>query len=174
MTEEEYKKKIENQLIEEFVNKFYEKVGYKPTVLTDIMNNACGPPPMTLAKLASYFDEELPVIHGKTIKLTSKSRYRTLVELRCIFCHIARYMGYTFSAIAHYLFRDHTTIIHNVNTFNNLYDTDNLFKRKYFTILNKMRNNYEPPVMDDADKAQDQSQSNIFLGLLQREDPAFE
>ena len=173
MTEIEYKRKIEKELIKEFLDKFYEKVGYRPIVITDTLTDESGPP-MTLDDLASVFIPYLPEINKVTYGLKSKSRYRPLVELRCIFCYLGKAMGYTLISLGRYLNRDHTTIMHNINTFNDLNATNDLFKIKYLKIVSSIKDRYESSIMDNIDQTQNKSKSDILFGLLQREDTTIE
>lgn len=151
----DYKKKIKQELIDEFVLKFKEKIGYKPTVITDnsMINN--GVVILTLNELENYFTPFLPKVRYRDIKLGSRDRIRSLVELRCIFFFIARSMNYTLKSMGQYLGgRDHTTVIHNITTFKNLYDTDEIFKIKYNTILKALKNDYEPSTLEHTDKVE--------------------
>lgn len=78
-------------------------------------------------------------------------------------------MHYGLKSMGNHLKRDHTTVIHNIDVFKNLYETDPRFVQKYLRIINQIKKDYEPPTVDDANKAQDQSQSNILSRLLQGE-----
>jgi len=140
MTAEEYSEKVERELIENFLKAFYEKVGYYPTVLTrsdleeKMVNN------LSLEELSSYFEPHLPEVFGKRLKLSSKVRVRELVELRQMFCTIARSMNFSLKTIGNFLGkRDHTTIIHSLRTFANLMETDPTYKEKYIKILNEIK-----------------------------------
>jgi len=156
MTASDCKKKIEQELIEEFILKFEEKIGYKPTVITDKEMTNDGLIILTLNELENYFTPFLPKTRGRDIKLGSKDRTRSLVELRCIFFFIARSMNYTLKRVGQYLGgRDHTTVIHNITTFKNLYDTDEIFKMKYNTILKTLKNDHhEPSTLEHTDKVE--------------------
>jgi hypothetical protein len=169
MTPKEYKKKMEKQLIKDFQEAFYEKIGYRPTVVTERSITNEGLIILTLNELEEYFTPYLPMILGKKHNLASKDRTRELVELRCIFFFIGRYMHYGLKSMGNHLKRDHTTVIHNIDVFKNLYETDPRFVQKYLRIINQIKKDYEPPTVDDANKAQDQSQSNILSRLLQGE-----
>jgi len=48
--------------------------------------------------------------------------------------------------------RDHTTVIHGINTFRNLYETDPLFKDKYYLIINQIKKDYEPSTLGTIDQ----------------------
>lgn len=158
MNPAEYKKKVENDLINEFISKFYEKVGYYPTVVTNNRITDDGVIILTLPELERCFDNYLPTFYNKKAGLGSKDRYRPLVELRCIFFFIGRSMKYGLKQLGRYLGnRDHTTVIHNVNTFRNLYDTDPVFREKYYLIINQIKKDYEPSIMEDFSKMETKS-----------------
>lgn len=175
MTTEDYKKKMENELVKAFIENFHEKIGYYPTVITDRNVKTNGNKVLTLSELETYFDRHLPTMYGKKVALSAKNRSRPMPELRFIFFFIARSMRYNLIEIGRYLGkRDHTTVIHGINTFRNLYETDERFKSKYYDIINDIKQDYESPIMDHLDKAEDQPQPNLFFGLLQGEDPAIQ
>lgn len=110
-------------------------------------------PMLTMEELESCFDHLLPESFGVVLKLQHKSRKRDLVELRNMFCALARTMGYTFADIGKYLGnRDHTTAIHNVNTFKTLIKVDPGYQSKYNRILTHIKLNYESPNMEQLDQ----------------------
>ena len=165
MTEtKEYAAKLERRLIQEFVQKFEEKLGYAPIVLTKVSNQDGNELPiMSLDQLADYFQPFLPALYGNTLSLKSISRKRELVELRNIFCAIARMMRFTCVSIGEFLGgRDHTTVLHNVGTFNNLIETSESFREKYFLILTHIKESHESSAMDEPDQAQRQPQLALF------------
>jgi hypothetical protein len=150
------KKKLEEQLINEFIQNFYEKIGYHPLVILQNGKSNDGSITLSLNELESYFTSLLPIQFNERVPLSNKNRMRPIVELRSIFTFIARSMGYTYKDIGIYLGgRDHTTTIHSATVFKNLYETDDTFRNKYFTIINNIKNNYEPSTVDDTDKTQD-------------------
>lgn len=154
----DYKKKLESQLIKEFLDKFYEKVGYYPTVITDNNITDDGVIVLTLPELEEYFKPYLQSRTGRNIRLGSKDRTRYLVELRCIFFFIGRSMRYGLKQLGRYLGdRDHTTVIHGVTTFKNLYDTDPAFRSKYYIIINQIKKDYESSTMDTTDQVERES-----------------
>jgi len=159
-----YAAKLERRLIEEFKQKFEEKLGYTPVVLTKVSsqdNNEL--PIMSLEELAGYFEPFLPTVFGKTVELRSISRKRELVELRNIFCAVARMMRFTCVTIGEFLGgRDHTTVLHNVGTFNNLIETSESFREKYFLILTHIKENHESSALVEPDQTQCESQLTLF------------
>lgn len=156
MTTHDYKERMEEQLVQKFRDEFFQKIGYYPTVIT---NNKETLVTTSLEDLEDYFEPFLPFQHGVKVKLEAFNRIRSLVELRNIFCHIAREMGYTLREIGQHLNkRDHTTVIHNIKTFDSLNNTDDRFKGIYLTILNNIKNNnYESPIMEPIDQMENQS-----------------
>jgi len=171
MTPDEYQKKLENELVREFLNNFYEKAGYYPIVIINEKANIDQSKTMSLIELEGYFERYLPVIYGKKQRLGTKNRSRPLPELRFIFCQIARSMRYNLKEIGQHLGgRDHSTVLHGLTAFRNLYETDEKFKDLYHKIINNIKQNYESSVMDYIDQTQNQPQPNLFFGLLQRKD----
>ena len=158
MNPTEYKKKVEHDLITEFVNRFYDKVGYYPTVITNHRITDDGIVTLTLPELEKYFEPYLPTIFNKKSTLGTKDRSRGIVELRCIFFFIARSMRYGLKHLGTYMGgRDHTTVIHGVNTFRNLYETDPLFRDKYYLIINQIKKDYEPSTLGTIDQMECES-----------------
>jgi len=159
-----YATKLEKKLITEFKDLFYEKLGYYPIVLaTSRTQGDTYIPVMSLEALKKMFDSFLPERFGSKIPLESRLRKREIVELRSVFCHMARSMRYNLEAIGDFLGnRDHTTISHNINTFNNLIETNEPFRTKYFTILNYIRKQYESPAMDHINQVQHQPEPSLL------------
>jgi len=156
-----YNFQLERKLIDQFKQSFFEKIGYYPTVITKVH----ALPKLSLNTLESHFTQFLPVRYQRTVKLKSKHRYREIVELRMIYCTLARQMGYSFIEIGKYLDnKDHTTIMHNIKSFKNLMQTCNVFRNKYNTIFNYIKNyyNHESSTMDNIDQVQHQSESVIL------------
>jgi hypothetical protein len=150
-----YAAQLEKKLIKEFKEKFQEKIGYTPIILTKIDTGDFYIPLMTMDQLIKYFDPFLPSEFGKKLTLPSKSRKREVVELRMMFCFLARSMKYKLSTIGERLgARDHTTVIHNVSTFLNLIETDEQFRTKFQSILNHIKQNHESPNLDEFDTSQ--------------------
>jgi hypothetical protein len=154
-----YRAVLEKKLISEFKDLFYEKMGYYPIVLTTSKVQGIKLiPVMSLESLRKMFDPFLPTKFKKVIPLESKLRDRTIVELRSMFCYMARTMRYNLSEIGEFLGkRDHTTVIYNIKIFNDLVETNDSFRLKYFTILKYIREQYEPSVMDHINQTQRQS-----------------
>ena len=153
---ENYAARLENKLVTEFKEKFFEKLGYEPIVITKMNTegNRDLLPRLSLEELESCFEPFLPERFGSPLRLGAKCRKRELVELRNIFCALARMMRFTFTDIGKYLGdRDHTTVIHNVKTFNALVSHDEMFQEKYKRILTHIKYLYEPSDMEQLDQA---------------------
>lgn len=159
-----YAVKLEKRLIEEFKQKFEEKLGYTPIVLTKVSTDGIEELPiMSLEELAGYFTPFLPELYGKKLTLQCSSRKREVVELRNIFCALARMMRFTCVTVGQFLGgRDHTTVLHNVGTFNNLIETSESFREKYFLILTHIKENHESSALVEPDQAQRQPQLALF------------
>jgi len=157
MIDEEYKKlKLERKLVEDFIDDFYKKVGYKPVIITKVSVDS-ELEVMPLAELKACLTPFLPTLHGKKIPLEHKSRMIEIVELRHMYFHLARSMGYKLTAIAYSIKKlDHTTVIHGLKTFANLMDTDERYRVKFQTILNHVKNiKNGSSVMANSNKVQD-------------------
>jgi hypothetical protein len=149
------KKKIEHKLIQEFMNNFYEKVGYYPTVVTreNSIENRDGLKILSLEELKECFEPFMPDYFGKKLTLFSKCRLRPLVELRFMFFFVARCMRYNLSDIGFYFNKmHHTSIIHGITTFRSLYETNENFKNRYHQIINHIKQKHESPVVDYIDQ----------------------
>lgn len=67
----------------------------------------------------------------------NKNRYRNVVDARIVFSKIIRERGYTYSSIARYLSKDHSTIIHYICECNHLIQTDDKMMETYINCRNK-------------------------------------
>lgn len=150
-----YAVQLEKKLIDEFKQKFYEKLGYEPVVFTQVETSPYAIPMMSLQQLAEYFEPFLPYLYDKKLTLFCKSRKREVVELRMMYCFLARMMKYKLETVGQILGgRDHTTVMHNVTSFTNLMETNDQFRVKFFEILNHIKENHESPNMDQLDQTQ--------------------
>ena len=140
MTTYEYKFLQSRKLIDEFKKKYYEKIGHVPTVtiIKDIphiqLTNHYNLNSLELNDLEEIINDFIPkdeiYINYNTIR--AKTRRIKIAELRHIFSHIARSMGYTLQIIAKYLDnRDHTTIMNSIKICTNRLDTEEDFKNLY-------------------------------------------
>ncbi len=153
----EYAVQMEKKLIDNFKTKFFEKLGYYPEVITkhDI-NNAKKPagPILSLDELEQQFKQFLPKNSAIITSLKSKRRKKEIVELRQMFCYMARKMGYSLTSVGKHLGnKHHTTIMHNIKTFHNLFETDQNYRYRYSVIHHQIKFNYDAPVMDSVDEA---------------------
>lgn len=159
----EYANNLERKLIMEFKEKFKQKIGYDPIVLTKVTVDEHGIPLMRLDQLESYFEPFLPIYLGKKLQLNSKCRKRNLVELRMMFFFIARNMKYTLVEIGQHLGgRDHTTVLHNLAMFRNLMEVSDTFRETYISILTHIKKNHESPDLDIFDQIQAQSEPALL------------
>jgi chromosomal replication initiator protein len=118
---------------------------------------------MSLGQLVDYFQPYLPTEYGKKLSLFSKSRKREIVELRMMFCFLARSMKYKLSTIGSFLGgRDHTTVMHNVATFINLMETNDQFRSLFQEILNHIKENHESPTLGILDTPQRKSKPALL------------
>lgn len=148
--------RTEKMLINDFIAKFHDRIGYYPTVLTKY-GHVTGDGSLKILKLnelEELFEPFLPVVYDKKYKLTAKFRLRALVDLRFIFYFIANKMlGYKLTEIARYLKQDHTTVIHGIKEYNKLYETSPLFREKTLQLINLVKNKQnEPQALEEFDK----------------------
>ncbi len=61
-------------------------------------------------------------------------------------------MKHTYVSIGRHINRDHTTVINSIRTFRNLYQTDEVFRMRYFNIINHIKSKHESPIMENLDK----------------------
>lgn len=150
-----YRRKLEKKLIQNFMETFYEKLGYYPKVITpgSTVRNDEGLKVLNLNQLEDYFEPFLPKMRNNHLmQLFSRCRKRRLVELRFMFYYIARSMKYNLTEIGQYAGRDHTTVIHGLDMFVTLYKQDDIFKSIYHEIVNFIKkDDYEPSTVDDLD-----------------------
>ena len=156
MDSQVYALQLEKKLIDQFKQTFYDKLGYEPLVLTKIQIDSDQYIPMlSLENLQTMFEPFLPFSCDRKLPLKSKHRYRELVELRNIYCYLARMMGYSLITVGQSLGnRDHTTVIHNVTCFKNLMETNDAFRQKYLAILTYIKQHYESSVVEKPDQVQ--------------------
>ena len=112
---------------------------------------------MSLTELKDCFEPFLPMLYGKKLPLDAKCRIREIIELRQMYFYLARSMGYKLVFIAYSLGKkDHTTVVHALNTFHNLLEVDEGYKNRFLTILNYIKSlKNGSPALADSDKVQD-------------------
>jgi len=71
------------------------------------------------------------------MNIMDKNRFRQVVDARIVFSKIIRERGYTFSSIARYLSKDHTTIIHYICECNSLIQTNDKIMETYLICRDK-------------------------------------
>lgn len=165
MDTQSYSIMLEKRMVEQFKRTFHEKIGYIPVVLTRVYHKDSDDyiPMMTLDELEIYFQDFLPERCGSPLPLSSKCRHRPLVELRSMFCFMARQMGYNLVIIGQFLGnRDHTTVIHNIHTCKNLLETDENFQTKYARILKTIKSHHESSALDLFDQVQYQPEPAVL------------
>jgi hypothetical protein len=168
----QYAAKLERKLVEEFKALFREKVGYTPLVFTKHDKDAAEIPLMSLEELDQHFQRFLPVKFGDRVPLQTKRRMREIVELRSIFCHLAKNMKYSLCTIGTHLGgRDHTTVIHGLRIFRDLMDTNDSFRQKFLMIHkhikeNTKSQNYESSALEPMSSAQCDTEPSVSDQLL--------
>ena len=165
MNEQLYAARLEKKLIDEFVKNFYEKLGYKPVVISKTTGMPADEsiPFMSLETLKEHFRPFLPIVYGKIKELSCRERVREIVELRNMYCYLSKKMGYSLKTIGLVIGdRDHTTVIHNIRSYNNLMETNQTYREKYIKILNHIKKQYESPTLDNTDQVQCESEPTVL------------
>lgn len=167
-----YALNLEKKLIMQFKQRFFDKLGYYPIVLSQSETFEDKIPPIPLYKLKELFNPHLPHLAmspftAKKVSLDMSCRQRPIVELRSIYCYIGRNMGYSLKAIGQSLNRDHTTVINSLTSFKNLMETQDYFPEVYNAIFKDIRKNvipelYESSTMDNTTKTQFESEPALL------------
>jgi hypothetical protein len=167
-----YAARLERKLVEEFKTVFREKLGYFPIVFTKNDMDAADIPLMSLEELNSYFEVFLPMKFGEKLPLQTRFRMREIVELRSIFCFLAKNMRYSLNNIGKHLGgRDHTTVIHGLNMFRDLMETNDSFRQRFLMIHKHIKENTksqqdESSALESMPSAQCDAQSSVSDQLL--------
>lgn len=175
-----YAYNMEKKLISEFRSKFHEKMGYYPIIIGKASLPSENTGVMSLKELKEAFKPFLPIFGSTRLKLEGKCRKRDIVELRQIYCYIAKQMRYNLITIGDSLGgRDHTTVIHSLHSFSDNMETDEFFKDKYKMIHNHIKQltkplEYESSNMVHFDQVPDITESTVLPGLLSVEDQTLE
>lgn len=75
------------------------------------------------------------------VQLSAKTRMRSYAEARAIYYHICRAnYGASFYEISSVVDRDHSTAVHGIKMFNNLYGRDKVFTKKADLVMEAMLN----------------------------------
>lgn len=130
MENNEYAKRLEKKLIDQFKKNFFEKFNYQPLVITQTENTL---PWMPIEKLKDLCVPYEPGMCGV-------SRKREAVDMRAIFCYLAKSMKYTLKKIGEQIgARDHTTVRYNVIIFYKMMETSEGFQSKFLQILEELK-----------------------------------
>jgi len=153
---------IKLNMVNRFKKSFYDRFNYYPVVIINCEIKREFLSIVNLEQLKQAFEPFLPIIGKKRYNLESSTRKREIVELRAIYCHFAKKMGYSLKTIALSINKsDHSTIIHNLKLFENLLEYSENFKNKYdliFEYIKKQNNEYhESSIMDRGNKVEHQS-----------------
>lgn len=143
----------QKQMIKEFIETFYKRHGYKPVVVSKTSEVET----ISLELLKQHFTPFLPTLYGKTVFLETRCRIREVVELRQMYCYVARMMGYRLTDIGRSLKQaDHSTAIHSIRAFRNMVETDPKYKQKFTKIFNYIKTQAnESSIMADSNKVED-------------------
>jgi hypothetical protein len=165
---------LQRKLITEFKQKFYEKLGYYPEVITHttevVPTGTSKIMRIPLDELKEIFDTRLlrplvATIHGAQwiTTISNRSRIRDICELRYMYYKIASLMGYSWCAIGRSLRMDHSSVMHGVQTLNGHLETDPGVRQDYYNTLLQIKqiidNEYRH--LECAGQVQDESQPVI-------------
>jgi hypothetical protein len=120
--------------------------------------------PLKIKAYRPMTKEELKIVqivcdfnHSEFNMVLSSSRKRSVVEIRMILiCFLYYYRAYTYSDLGNMFGRDHSTIIHNTGTHEDLLDSDHLYVIKYFNTIVKLQEEM-PHLFIDKDVLENQS-----------------
>lgn len=136
MNSVDYAAHMEMKLINQFRESFAKKMGYQPIVIPRYLKDCSYIHAVPLDELIKYFKPFLPIKCGFVVPLKSKRRFREIVELRFIYCYLGRKFGNTLESIGGAIgFSDHTTVIHSIQMFKTLLETNDEFAKKFHLIL---------------------------------------
>lgn len=75
-------------------------------------------------------------------QLGQKDRHRSVTEARKMYCYFVKQkMNLSLKEIGDSIGRDHTTVIHNIEVFKDLYETDHHFKSRADKVSDLIENN---------------------------------
>ena len=87
-----------------------------------------------MEQIAIEIEEEF----GVTLdELKSKSRIRSIVEARHLFCYFAHERGYTYTYIGKFINRDHSSVINGKSNVTDLRKFNDEFKKKFDRLINR-------------------------------------
>ena len=167
MTVSDYAILTEKKLIEDFKQNFFAKMGYHPVVITRFEVDGHAVECMPLDELKKCFEPFLPERYGRLLPIDAKRRYRELVDLRSMFCFLAKQMKYSLAAIGTALNnQDHTTVIHALSVFRDQMETSPSYKELFINILTHIRNlqidKHESSILGTVQTAQPQSEPALL------------
>lgn len=147
-----YKNKLEEKLVKDFKNDFYEMAGYYPQVIT-LVDSKYNIPTIKLDELVlvintimerEYGNERY---HKKLYRVESRVRKREVTEYRYIYFKLGRVMNYSLAEIYNAIKSegrhfDHTTVLHGCETFDSLLETNKEFALKYQGVVDLIRSKF--------------------------------
>lgn len=100
--------------------------------------------------------------------LFSRTRKRCVVEVRMqLVSFFYFYRSYTYSNLGTLFGRDHSTMIHNVTTHQDLVDNNYLYAVKFYNLINKIKEEM-PQLFIEKTKLEDQSKEYAKIKLERR------
>lgn len=147
-----YKNKLEEKLIKDFKNDFYEMSGYYPQVIT-LVDSKYNIPTIKLDELVLVINTIMEreygneMFHKKLYRVESRVRKREVTEYRYIYFKLGRVMSYSLAEIYNAIKSegrhfDHTTVLHGCETFDSLLETSKEFALKYQGVVDLIRSKF--------------------------------
>lgn len=137
----DYAVQLENRLIEKYETEFFEKTG-KTLIITIHTGDPVFRKKLPLTVLLEFVNKYVPS-YLKMKNIVYYNRKRELVELRHIYCKIAKRMGHTYGSIGEMLNgRDHTTALNSCTKHDNYYQTDPEFRALSDRICKDLQQTY--------------------------------
>lgn len=167
---------LQKKLIAEFKEKFYEKLGYYPEVITENSNltGSCLIRRIPLDELLEIMDRRIlkPLITSTpgtswmtTIK--NRSRIREVCEVRYTYFKIARLMGYSWKTIGRSVGLNHSTVIHGIQRMDGFLETDPNVRHEYYNRINQVKQiiDHEYRHLEHANQVQSEPESALSDAL---------
>jgi len=96
-------------------------------------------------KQQKEFDELRDIVENVfRVPLVTKSRHRCYVTPRMVFARVLADRGHSKKSIGRYLTRNHSTVIHYCNKFDDLYKRDKELTVGYDDVMSCLKGKYDP------------------------------
>lgn len=131
------------ELINQFRSNYFRRFGTVISVHETHEKPVVNPHDLNMEKLETIMLPfmELTIDPKKRLYSTfiNDCRIREFVELRMIYMKILFNIGYNLSEIGRYMKKDHSTVLYNISTCDNLIESDEKFQKLYYRIVATVR-----------------------------------